>query len=90
MLSIPRRKIVHRCQNNELTSTIISADALRNSQDSPAAPETPRLRSGLYLLRSLDITGELGKLYVLYWPQSSTWNDNAESSVRRNRVTFMR
>jgi hypothetical protein len=81
---------MHGCQQHELTSTIISADALRTSQDSPAAPETPRLRSGLYLLRCLDSAGESGKLYVLYWPQSSTWNDNAESSVRRNRVTFMR
>jgi hypothetical protein len=36
--------------------------------------------------------GESGHdmLYVIYWPQNTTWNDDAESSVRRNRVTFMR
>jgi hypothetical protein len=29
-------------------------------------------------------------LYVIYWPQKTTWTDDAESSVRRNRITFMR
>lgn len=28
--------------------------------------------------------------YVLYWPEYSTWDDNAVSTVKRNRVTFMR
>ncbi|KAI9444051.1 hypothetical protein H4582DRAFT_1918933 [Lactarius indigo] len=37
------------------------------------------LSSGLYI-----------RHYVIYWPEDSTWNDSANSSVRRNRVTFMR
>ncbi|KAH8980307.1 hypothetical protein EDB92DRAFT_1937150 [Lactarius akahatsu] len=28
--------------------------------------------------------------YVLYWPEDTTWDDNAVSTVQRNRVTFMR
>ena len=28
--------------------------------------------------------------YVLYWPEDTTWNDQAFSTVQRNRVTFMR
>ncbi|KAJ7931787.1 hypothetical protein B0H13DRAFT_2227876 [Mycena leptocephala] len=28
--------------------------------------------------------------FVIYWPEPSTWNDDAVSSVCRNRVTFMR
>jgi hypothetical protein len=28
--------------------------------------------------------------YVIYWPEDSTWDDSAASSVSRNRVTFMR
>jgi hypothetical protein len=28
--------------------------------------------------------------YVLYWPEDTTWNDQAVSTVQRNRVTFMR
>ena len=29
-------------------------------------------------------------MYVLYWPESATWDDNAVSAVQRNRVVFMR
>ena len=47
------------------------------------------LRSGLYLIRSSTSTTEV-QTYVVYWPEDTTWNDNAISSVRRNRVTFMR
>ncbi|KAI9431439.1 hypothetical protein BJY52DRAFT_1423126, partial [Lactarius psammicola] len=28
--------------------------------------------------------------YVLYWPEDTTWDDNAVSTVQRSRVTFMR
>ena len=28
--------------------------------------------------------------YVIFWPETETWDDNALSSVSRNRVTFMR
>ena len=48
--------------------------------------EIPSLRSGMYVLR--DVTE--GVLYVIYWPEETTWDDNAASSVRRNRITFMR
>ncbi|KAF5362168.1 hypothetical protein D9756_002245 [Leucocoprinus leucothites] len=46
----------------------------------------PFLRSGIYIARppKSDI------LYAIYWPQDETWNDNAPSGPRRNRVTFMR
>ena len=44
------------------------------------------LRSGLYYLRSPDSS----LIYVVYWPQDTTWDDNAVSAVARNRVTFMR
>ena len=29
-------------------------------------------------------------MYVIYWPEETTWDDDAASSVRRNRITFMR
>ncbi|KAG8738572.1 hypothetical protein FRC10_006677 [Ceratobasidium sp. 414] len=52
------------------------------------------LRSGLYLiLRSEDESPEnrIKQAYIVYWPEESTWDDQAaSSSVRRNRVTFMR
>ncbi|KAK0446846.1 hypothetical protein EV421DRAFT_1707226 [Armillaria borealis] len=46
----------------------------------------PCLRSGLYALNSS--TSE--QLFVIYWPEDTTWNDDAISAVRRNRITFMR
>ena len=49
----------------------------------------PVLRSGLYVVRSFVSAAE-ERAYVLYWPEDTTWNDQAVSTVQRNRVTFMR
>lgn len=50
----------------------------------------PALLSGLYVLVAgqADLTQE--RHYVIYWPEDSTWDDSAASSVCRNRVTFIR
>jgi hypothetical protein len=40
-------------------------------------------------MRTLTSTSE-EQTYVLYWPEDTTWEDNAISTVQRNRVTFMR
>jgi hypothetical protein len=51
----------------------------------------PCLSSGLYIVRANAMMGASDERhYVIYWPEDSTWNDSASSSVRRNRVTFMR
>ncbi|CAL1701264.1 unnamed protein product [Somion occarium] len=60
------------------------ADTLRHSRDDGRAG--PGLRSGLYALRPH--TGSI--IYVIYWPEETTWNDDAISAVQRNRITFMR
>jgi|SRR6266850_4136687 len=62
-----------------------SAWKLLTSQNAHTAP----LRSGLYVVRSFLSTAE-EQAYVLYWPEDTTWDDQAVSSVQRNRVTFMR
>jgi hypothetical protein len=49
----------------------------------------PFLRSGLYIIRTFTSTAE-EQTYVMYWPEDSSWEDNAPSTVQRNRVTFMR
>jgi hypothetical protein len=67
-----------------------SAAALRASEDNPADPSAPHLRSGLYILRHVGNGFDQDLIYIIFWPQTSTWDDNAESAVRRNRVTFMR
>lgn len=60
----------------------------------PQAPVSgtsePGLRSGLYVVRPPSATNSEEQLYIVYWPQDTTWNDNAPSADRRNRVTFMR
>jgi hypothetical protein len=50
----------------------------------------PHLRSGLYLVRSVNAAATGEQLFAVYWPEDTTWNDDAMSSVRRNRITFMR
>ncbi|KAF7308999.1 VWFA domain-containing protein [Mycena kentingensis (nom. inval.)] len=52
---------------------------------------TPTLRSGLYVLRMPKPTpDDVERAFVIYWPEPTTWSDGAISSVRRNRVTFLR
>lgn len=48
----------------------------------------PTLRPGLYLLDSRHVEQDV--FYVIFWPEAETWDDNALSSVSRNRVTFIR
>ena len=48
------------------------------------------LSSGLYIVRANTTNLADERHYVIYWPEETTWNDSATSSVRRNRVTFMR
>lgn len=49
----------------------------------------PHLSPGLY---ALTLESGLGaqKLFVIFWPEDTTWDDDAVSTVRRNRITFMR
>ena len=51
---------------------------------------TPHLRSGIYFVQPSPPLDDDPPLYVIYWPEETTWDDNAVSSVKRNRVTFMR
>ncbi|CAE6487895.1 unnamed protein product [Rhizoctonia solani] len=57
--------------------------------------ESSALRSGLYLTMSRDSVsqGPSKTGYIFYWPEESTWDDQAASlsgTIRRNRETFMR
>ncbi|KAG8713472.1 hypothetical protein FRC09_018672 [Ceratobasidium sp. 395] len=64
----------------------------REATSTIASP--PVLRSGLYLILRPEADSEgsnLKQAYIIYWPEDSTWDDQAaSSSVRRNRITFMR
>lgn len=50
----------------------------------------PALLSGLYVLVAGQVDPTQERHYVVYWPEDSTWDDSAASSICRNRVTFMR
>ncbi|KAI9571051.1 hypothetical protein HD554DRAFT_2017581 [Boletus coccyginus] len=50
----------------------------------------PTLRSGLYIITTPEQTVGSHQIFVLYWPEQTTWDDSAASSVCRNRITFMR
>ncbi|KAF8837464.1 hypothetical protein BDN67DRAFT_983236 [Paxillus ammoniavirescens] len=55
-----------------------------------SSPTKPTLRSGLYIIRTIEQSGNTKQIFLFYWPQPGTWDDSAAPSVRRNRVTFMR
>ncbi|KAH8114640.1 hypothetical protein DFH11DRAFT_1764593 [Phellopilus nigrolimitatus] len=54
------------------------------------ASDSPTLRSGLYALTVQGSTPSERCLYVIFWPEDTTWDDNAISTVQRNRITFIR
>ncbi|KAG8903576.1 hypothetical protein FRB99_003127, partial [Tulasnella sp. 403] len=55
----------------------------------------PHLRSGIYALIPPNSQGTDGSfnshatIYIIYWPEETTWDDDAIGAVRKNRVTFM-
>ncbi|KAJ7117660.1 hypothetical protein C8R44DRAFT_791229 [Mycena epipterygia] len=70
---------------------VISQETARVLGHSTESASAPRLRSGLYVLRACDEEpAGPEQIFVIYWPEATTWDDGAISSVRRNRVTFMR
>ncbi|KAI9573409.1 hypothetical protein HD554DRAFT_2055827 [Boletus coccyginus] len=75
-----------------LVSVAVIDDAIsaRLLDSLEAKNEKPALRSGLYICRVSASVGEVERMYVIYWPEESTWDDGASPPVRRNRVTFMR
>jgi hypothetical protein len=48
------------------------------------------LSSGLYVVAAGHVDPTHSHHYVIYWPEESTWDGLAPSSVCRNRAIFMR
>ncbi|KAF8548210.1 hypothetical protein OG21DRAFT_789725 [Imleria badia] len=65
------------------------ATQLLVDSDAPVRTQ-PALRSGLYIITAPEQTEGTYQTFVLFWPEQTTWDDSAASSVRRNRITFMR
>ncbi|KAG9042498.1 hypothetical protein FS837_010773 [Tulasnella sp. UAMH 9824] len=56
---------------------------------------SPYLRSGIYVFLPPVSTSDAQKpssvvIYIIYWPEDETWNDDAPPTAQKNRVTFMR
>ncbi|KAJ1300985.1 hypothetical protein OPQ81_003409 [Rhizoctonia solani] len=80
-------KFLHQAQFLDNNSVTLLSRVNRASDSSPV------LRSGLYLALhpGHNYQGSSKFAYIIYWPEDTTWDDQAaSSSVRRNRVTFMR
>ncbi|OJA14302.1 hypothetical protein AZE42_01565 [Rhizopogon vesiculosus] len=60
------------------------------ANNSGSSVSKPSLRSGLYIVRTNGKATFDEQLFLVYWPEDSTWDDSAPSSMKRNRVTFMR
>ncbi|KAJ7587977.1 hypothetical protein C8J56DRAFT_860684 [Mycena floridula] len=85
-----RESIVELLLNLDIVdnATSVSLALISAKDDGPG----PKLRSGLYFIRVTKKSGDDGpeQLYVVYWPEDTTWYDDAIDAVKRNRVTFMR
>ncbi|KAF9233644.1 hypothetical protein BU15DRAFT_90252 [Melanogaster broomeanus] len=82
-----KEEIVRFLSSISVVDDALVAKLLSQANGSPARAT---LRSGLYIVRSSSESRSEEQVFVIYWPEETTWDDTAASSVRRNRVTFMR
>lgn len=67
-----------------------SEELLLAPQDESSGISKAVLRPGLYVLPVTQSSTSERRIYVIFWPEETTWDDNAISTVKRNRVTFIR
>ncbi|KAI9462918.1 hypothetical protein BJY52DRAFT_1221931 [Lactarius psammicola] len=84
-----KEEIVRFLREMSAVDVEMARELLVPQRDYAAKGAGPILRSGLYIIRTFTST-EGEQTYVLYWPEDTTWDDNAVSTVQRSRVTFMR
>jgi len=84
-----KEEIVRFLREINVVDDIAAEKSLTRENGDTVESFEPVLRSGLYVVRSFLSTSE-EQAYVVYWPEETTWDDHAASSVQRNRVTFMR
>jgi len=65
----------------QIFTRLLRMRTLSAVKDDISGVSGPTLRSGLYIVRSTDTVTADEQLYVLYWPQDTTWDDSALSSV---------
>ena len=80
---------MHHCITENDSQIHRERELLVPERDYTARGAEPILRSGLYIIRTFTSTA-VEQTVVFYWPEDTTWDDNAVSTVERNRVMFMR
>ncbi|KAF9239497.1 hypothetical protein BU15DRAFT_88041 [Melanogaster broomeanus] len=83
-----KEEIVRFLSNFGILDDAMAAKLVNSNADLDIAQ--PMLRSGLYITRISRTPDAAEKMFVIYWPEESTWDDDASPPVCRNRVTFMR
>lgn len=64
--------------------------ALVQPPDEAGRPR-PNLKTGVYFIPETALPGlKTRNGHLIYWPEYTSWDDDATSSVKRNRSTFMR
>ncbi|KAG0697668.1 hypothetical protein DFH29DRAFT_140617 [Suillus ampliporus] len=81
-------EIVRLLSSLGLVDDHVAAQLVANHSEHSVS--TPSLRSGLYIVRTTCEATSGEQLFLIYWPEDGTWDDSAPSSMKRNRVTFMR
>ncbi|KAF8607201.1 hypothetical protein BDV93DRAFT_520086 [Ceratobasidium sp. AG-I] len=78
---------------SEIIKFLRDAQCLNKESETLLSSSEFDQRSGLYLVlpsgNEIQVS-HVHHAYLVYWPEESTWDDKAISSIRRNRVTFMR
>ena len=80
---------MHHCMAENDSQIHRERELLVPERDYTARGAEPILRSGLYIIHTFTSTAA-EQIFVLYWPEDTTWDDKAVSTVQRNRVMFMR
>ena len=66
-----------------------AAQLLVTDTDSQTCTQ-PTLHSGLYIVTTQGQTGVDHQIFILYWPEQTTWDDSTAASIHCNLITFMR
>ena len=85
----PQLCVVH-CTSNIILVHRLQPCSVNLLLASKSNSTMPHLRSGIYFLQPQSPSNDDPRLFVIYWPEETTWDDDAVTSVKRNRVTFMR
>ncbi|EJD00191.1 uncharacterized protein FOMMEDRAFT_112544 [Fomitiporia mediterranea MF3/22] len=75
-------------EHDAIDDNVANLLALRQTDNTSAF--SPVLRAGLYALVLPKTSANECRVFIIFWPEDTTWDDNAISTVQRNRTTFMR